>query len=216
MHTLNTVHRFLQAVQQQPEILPNLIDSVSDGQLKSKQWLVDEVRNLNLDLGTVFLCAGWYGTLAHMMFEANLKVTKVRSFDIDGSCYKIAERINKPLVTDNWKFKASTLDIHALEYDNFSYKTYRNDGTELSLTDTADTIINTSCEHITNFDEWYNKVPAGKLLILQTNNMTEIDGHVNCSISLRGFSLLTPMTTVLYEGENLLDKYTRYMRIGYR
>lgn len=216
MQTLNTVHRFLQAVQQYPDTLPNLIDSVSDGQLKSKEWLVSEVRNLNLDLGTIFLCAGWYGTLAHMLFESKIKLTKIRSFDVDESCYKIAERINKPLVTDNWKFKASTLNVHDLNYDNFSYKTYRNDGSELLLTDTADTIVNTSCEHITNFDAWYNKIPAGKLLILQTNNLTEIEDHINCSLSLSGFGLITPMSSVLYEGQNKLDKYIRFMRIGYK
>ena len=39
------------------------IDCLSRGQLKSKKWLIDNLKELNLDLGTVFLCAGWYATL---------------------------------------------------------------------------------------------------------------------------------------------------------
>ena len=76
------------------------------------------------------------------------------------------------------------------------------------------TIINTSCEHIENFDKWYNLIPKNKIVILQTNNYVEIEDHVNCSNSLEEFRIQTPMTTLLYEGELVLDKYTRYMRIG--
>ena len=38
------------------------------------------------------------------------------------------------------------------------------------MSDVPNTIINTSCEHIVNFDEWYRKIPAGKLVILQSND----------------------------------------------
>ena len=34
-------------------------DCFSRGQLKSKLWVVKELIKLNLDFGTVFLCAGW-------------------------------------------------------------------------------------------------------------------------------------------------------------
>ena len=49
------------------------------------------------------------------------------------------------------------------------------------LTDhSPDTVINTSCEHIENFNEWYDKIPKGKIVILQTNNYFDFE-HVNCS-----------------------------------
>ena len=60
-------------------------DCFSRGQIESKLWLVKELTKLNLDLGTVFLCAGWYATLATMLFESKVKVDKIRSFDIDPS-----------------------------------------------------------------------------------------------------------------------------------
>jgi hypothetical protein len=94
------------------------------------------------------------------------------------------------------------------------YNVNRSDGTICELTDSPDTIINTSCEHLENFTEWYNKIPTGKLLILQTNNYFDLDEHVNCSKSVEDFGKITPMQKVYFEGELGLEKYSRYMRIG--
>ena len=143
-------------------------DCFSRGQLKSKLWIIKELSELKVDLGTVFLCAGWYATLATMLFESGIKVDKIRSFDIDESCVDIAETFNKPWVKDNWKFKSSTKDIMDINYEFERYEVIRADGTTCPLDDTPDTIINTSCEHIENFAEWYDKIPAGKLVILQS------------------------------------------------
>ena len=71
-------------------------DCFSRGQIESKLWLVNELNKLDVELGTVFLCAGWYATLATMLFESNINVDKVRSFDIDPSCVDIEEVFIKP------------------------------------------------------------------------------------------------------------------------
>ena len=84
------------------------------------------------------------------------------------------------------------------------------------MKDNPDTIINTSCEHIKDFSSWYNKIPTGKLVILQGNNYFEIPEHVNCSSNLNEFSNKLPMTITLYEGELELPKYKRFMKIGFR
>jgi hypothetical protein len=191
-------------------------DCISRGQIKSKQWLVAELKNLNLDLGVVFLCAGWYATLATMMFENNLKIEKFRSFDIDDTCREVAEAFNKDWVLDGWKFKSCTKDIKEINYENAVYTVLRANGTTVDLGDIPNTIINTSCEHIKNFSEWYDLIPAGKLVILQSNDFYEVEEHVNCTTSMHDFAGMAPMTTLLYEGELNLDKYTRYMRIGYK
>lgn len=191
-------------------------DCFSRGQLQSKLWLINKLDQLNLDLGTVFLCAGWYGTLATMMFEKELNIEKIRSFDIDPSCVDIAERFNKPWVMEGWKFKATTKDILSIDYVKDVYTVAKSDGTTEHLSDEPTTIINTSCEHIENFSTWYNKIPKGKLVILQTNDYFEIADHVNCSTDLAAFEAQTPMTECLYSGVLELDKYNRYMRIGYR
>jgi hypothetical protein len=191
-------------------------DCFSRGQLKSKLWIINELSKLDLDLGIVFLCAGWYATLATLMFEANFKIKKIRSFDIDPACVDIAERFNKVWETENWKFKAITADILNLNYSETSYTITKPDNSIVNLVDIPDTIVNTSCEHIKLFDSWYSSIPAGKLLILQNNNYFEIEDHINCTPDLNTFSSMTPMSVCLYEGELDLGNYKRFMKIGYR
>lgn len=191
-------------------------DCFSRGQLQSKLWLINELTKLDLDLGVVFLCAGWYATLAAMLFESKIKVDKIRSFDIDPSCIDIAKVFNKPWVMTDWQFQASVEDIQNINYSSHHYTVSRSDGSILTLTDTPDTIINTSCEHLQDFVGWYSKIPNGKLIIIQANNFHEVEEHVNTYNTIEEFSTSAPMTTVLYEGELELLKYKRFMKIGYK
>lgn len=191
-------------------------DCFSRGQLSSKLWLINELKKLNMDLGTIYLCAGWYATLSTMIFENKLKVDKIRSFDINPSCVEIAEIFNKPWFVDNWRFKAITQDIYDINYTEHTWQSWSalNNRMSYLITDVPTTIINTSTEHLLYFSDWYNKIPDGKLLVLQNNNYIEIEDHVNCSKSIEDFSKKAPMKTVLYEGELVLPKYTRFMKIG--
>ena len=191
-------------------------DCLSRGQLQSKLWLVDELKNIGVDLGVVFLCAGWYGTLATLMFESGIHFEKIRSFDIDESTESIADIFNKPWIINGWKFKPVIQDIHDINFTNHSYIVSKGKNDFEVLYDTPDTIINTSCEHINNFEEWYAKIPNGKLVILQCNDYVEIEEHVNCHKTLQGFETQTPLEVELFSGEIQLDKYKRYMRIGYK
>ena len=223
-------------------------DAVSQGQIKSKQWVLSKIKGI--DLGIVFICAGWYGTLATMMFEdENIYVDKIRSFDIDDSCWKIAEDLNEPWKADNWVFKATTLDIVSFftngyysdkdttvinkitNIDNtwsleekekpdtnktYHYYTINVKGEPKLCQEVPDTIINTSCEHIEKVTEWFNAIPRDKLVVLQSNNYFEIDDHVNCVKDITEFKQQAPLSNIIYEGELELEKYTRFMLIGYK
>ena len=193
-------------------------DCFSRGQLQSKLWLVEELKKLNVDLGTVFLCAGWYGTLAVMLFESGIKVEKIRSFDIDTTTVDIAETFNKPWFTDQWRYKALINNIHDIDYKEHTWQYWSNANSRMSypITDTPNTVINTSCEHIENYAEWYNKIPKGKLIIIQANDYHEVEEHVNTYNTIEEFSVSAPMSSTLYEGELELPKYKRFMKIGYR
>ena len=193
-------------------------DCFSRGQLHSKLWLVRELGKIQKPLGTVFLCAGWYATLSTMLFESKLDIDKVRSFDIDESTVDIAQKFNSKWYEDNWKFKALVADIMTIDYNLYHWQHWSNKNNRMSKTivDKPDTIINTSCEHIADFDKWFDKLPDDKMLVLQSNNFYEVDEHVNCSSSLQEFSDSAPMYQTYYEGELKLPKYTRYMKIGYK
>jgi hypothetical protein len=193
-------------------------DCFSRGQLQSKQWLVTELGKLDVELGTVFLCAGWYATLATMLFESDIKVDKVRSFDIDPTCVDIAETFNKPWFMEQWRFKSITQDIMDIDYNEHMWQFWSNANNRMSrpIADNPDTIINTSCEHIENFAEWYAKIPDGKLVILQSNNFFDVLEHVNCVKDITEFSNMSPMSNTLYAGNLDLPKYKRFMLIGYK
>jgi hypothetical protein len=192
-------------------------DSLSQGQLRSKMWLINAIKTLDINLGTVFLCAGWYGILATLMFEHGIALDKVRSFDMDPAVVAVADKFNSPW-QDNWQFKAITDDIHNINFNSHRWTAWSNANGRCSkpITDTPDTIINTSCEHIIDFDKWYDKIPTGKIVILQSNDYADIVEHVNTSHDLDAFRLQTPLAKVLYDGEMKLEKYTRFMRIGIR
>jgi hypothetical protein len=193
-------------------------DCFSRGQLQSKLWLIQQLKKLDVELGTVFLCAGWYATLATMLFESGMPINKIRSFDIDDSCRAIAETFNKPWFTNQWQFKALTADIHDINYQEHKWTFWSNKNNRQSypIVDKPDTIINTSCEHIIDFDSWFRKIPEGKLVILQSNDFVEVEEHVNCVKDSLHFAEMAPLSKVLFTGELPLEKYTRYMRIGFR
>jgi len=192
-------------------------DAFSKGQLSSKMWLIE---NLPDDLGMVFICAGWYGTLAHLMFlNARDKFDKIRSFDIDPDCASIAESYNQHSVSSGWQFKASTLDILDITYPT-KHKTLKSDGNYISLIEIPDTIINTSCEHIANMD-WFNSIPSDTLVVLQSNDFLGATGHVNCHETLEQFEKQTPLKEVHFSGSLQCTgpihnpTYNRFMRIGW-
>ena len=193
-------------------------DALSWGQLKSKRWLVDELTKCNVELRTVFILGGLYGTLASMLFNSDMVIHYIRSFDLDENCQPIADKVNNTQVQNNWRFKAITEDMFNINYDAHTWSTWsaKNNRNSFPITDRPDTIINTSCEHINDFDNWYDMIPKGKLLILQNNNYFDLPEHVNCVDSLNTFAKQTPMYEVLFEGTLELTKYKRYMKIGYR
>ena len=196
-----------------------LTDSLSRGQLRSKLWVSDTVNDLDIDLGDmVYVCAGWYGVLPAILFERN-KVEAIRSFDVDASCSLPAETLNRNFVQDDWKFKASTMDVNNLIYTGeFMYETLKYNGDKETITDGEPTcVINTSCEHIADFDKWWSGIPTGMLVIMQNNDFDDDEAHEHADdtvTSLEEFTKRLNVSETLYEGTLALEKYNRYMVIG--
>ena len=182
----------------------NIQDAFSQGQLDSKQWLISTILDLKLPLGCTWTLCGWIGVLGYLMFlrQSQLELTLVRSFDIDPYCAGIADTLNKTAVTDGWKFKATTLDINDLKYgDGITYLTTRADGQQRKMPTDADTIINTSCDHMGGDQTWWDNIPSGKLVVLQNNNWFENDQHNNSVHDINEFKSLYPFTELLFAGE---------------
>jgi hypothetical protein len=208
-----------------------LTDSFSRGQLRSKIWISDAINDLDIDLGDmIYVCAGWYGVLSAILFERN-KVENILSFDSDASTDNPADTLNKEQTIEGLRFKAVVKDIHSLTYEGESFEVnhyrytdqnaYEISQQTLPAKMKASCVINTSCEHIEDFDKWWAGIPKGMLVIMQNNDFDEDhDDHddtvVNTVSSIEEWSKRLNVSETLYEGTLALDKYNRYMIIGYK
>jgi hypothetical protein len=201
-------------------------DALSNGQVRSKKWIADVVKELDIDLGdNIYICAGWYGVLAAILFEQLDIKGNIYSFDINPDAENIADTLNKKYVSDGTRFKAITKDIHELEYqDDYhlaNFYTYHDTHAfsmdmEEIVVDEVSCVINTSCEHIDGFDEWWSNVPEGILVILQNNNFDDGTDEtvVNNVASEQRWVDKVNLSELMYRGTLKLDKYNRFMVIG--
>jgi len=211
------LHRYINLIRHPNYQLVNGLDAFSQGQLLSKAWLCDAISTQNLKLGNIWLLAGWIGTLSYMLLERREQfgIDRIRSFDIDPLCADLADIYNKKDVIDDWRFKALTMDVNDIFYDNFVWQGKKSDGTlSFPRSETANTVINTSCDHMGGNAAWWDKIPAGKLVMLQNNDWYENDQHNNSVNNLAEFERMYPMNELLYKGQLELPLYTRFMLIG--
>ena len=187
------LHHWMQAIRQSPEPMRTM-DAFWSGQLKSKEWLIKNLRPHVKKFVSIDIHGGWVGVLASMLFQSDVPVLNIRSVDVDPTCEPIAVNMNK-IEEMVGKFCAVTADMCELRSD-------------------ADVIINTSCEHITQdqYDLWLSGIPQNSLLVLQSNDY-EIPEHVRTAKSLEEFKRQSNIT-VLWAGELELPLYTRWMIIG--
>jgi hypothetical protein len=193
-----------------------ILDAFSQGQLDSKLWLIDQIKELKLFLGRVWVVCGWIGTMSYLLTQhrAQLAIKSLRSFDVDPCCADLAETLNQNAVEKDWFFKATTLDAMDIVYDSFEYVTCKHGGMLKHMKETADTIINTSCEHMIDFDAWFEKIPSGKLVILQCSSDDTYDGHANNMVNLYELSSRAICKRVYFKGTLDCGNYLRHMLIG--
>lgn len=188
------LHHWMQAIRQSPDPMRTM-DAFWSGQLKSKEWLIENLRKLITTPVTVEIHGGWVGVLASMLFQSGIPVSSIISIDLDPGCEPIATMMNKEEEIQG-RFRAAIADM----------TTYRS---------SADVIINTSCEHITQdqYQQWLANLPADSLIVLQSNNYY-IPEHINPVLSLNDFMQQCGLTEIMSMGELETEKYTRYMIIG--
>lgn len=222
--------------------VPDMNDFFSRGQVKSKIWLMDEMSKIiaNDEMGTVVMYGGWYNFLAHMLNE-RFKVDTIYSLDLDDKVIGPSSHMYKDII--NYRFRPITANVSDCEWrsDGLWYvdekkrqtdydKHYKSklDQIQQGLYDPSkagvwktlgwkkigevDIVINTSCEHMDN--RWFENLPAGTLVCLQTNDYFDNPQHVNCVEDLTRAAMRYPMKRLLYQGILDTDLYNRYMLIG--
>jgi hypothetical protein len=182
---------------------PGIAVALNKNQMASKRWLADALFDaVGARLGTVLILGGWFGVLgAVLLHDRRFAIERVVSVDIDPRCAPIAEAMNATHVQGG-RFVAQTHDMLALDYAAHAGGRH------------ADLVINTSCEHLAEFDRWYARIPERQCLVMQSNDYFACREHVNCVADLATFRARAPLAETLFAGERRMRRYTRFMLIG--
>lgn len=197
--SLELFKNVLKTIKEYPELTPDIIDSFSDNQFKSKSKLFDFFDDLNIynSNTSVIIFGSWYGSI--LLPILSTKVKEITCIDLNNDVLRIAK---------NNLFK----NIKNIEYipdDIFSISRNRYSRCDL--------YINTSCEHMPPMREWpyWKNVKSGTYLAFQSNNMFNIPGHINCINSLEEFKYQLPENTKILKEDSLTDdRGTRFTIIG--
>ena len=187
------LHYWMQAIRQSNDPMRTL-DAFWSGQMKSKEWLIDNLKPFVTKPSRIDIHGGWVGVLASMLFQSSIPIKYICSVDIDPVCEHVATMMNK-IEEQDGRFKAITHDMCSVPVN-------------------GDVIINTSCEHITQdqYDLWLSGMPHGCLIVVQSNNYN-IPEHIRTASSLEEFKEQSNLT-VMWAGELELPLYKRFMIIG--
>lgn len=191
------LHHWMQAIRQSNNPMRTL-DAFWAGQIKSKEWLVENLCYYTPAKPTIEIHGGWVGVLASMLFQTNkLNAQSIISVDVDPLCQHVAEEMNR-IEFNQGIFRAETDDM-------------------CNRYPVTSIIINTSCEHITQeqYDIWLSHMFDDQLIVLQSNNY-DIPEHVRIAQNIEEFIKQSKLSKICFKGELDLPKYKRYMIIGYK
>ena len=212
-------------LEHEPDRKDDLFDSFSRNQYNAKNGLInhlDELNLLNKDT-EVIIWGCWYGSILIPLLHD--KVKKIICIDADEHAITIGD--NRLFPTYD-KVTWITADI---------FKDYRD------IYDTADIFINTSCEHMRPMnlwgpigprsiwkghpfvsdwlehkcykEPWWGRVKSTAHFAFTSNDMFDIEGHINCVNSIEEFKLQLPAGAKVLKEDNLVDERgTRFMLIG--
>ena len=184
----------------------------SKGQLASKSWLLEKLHKINWrhqpNSDIVVILGSWIGTMVEPLHKT-FEIGRIYGIDTDAIAIEKSEKLNQKFVQDKWKYKGVIHDVDLLECDNMQFET----SGEL-INCKPNWIINTSCEHMSTL--WYDTVDNDQLIIMQTNNSEEFDGHINPCYTLDEMQEKYPLSKTLFVGALETPAYTRYMQIGYK
>ena len=173
----------------------DLLDSFSPNQFKSKERLIKHIRDLNIisDKSEIAVLGGWYGSILIPAFK---EVKRISLIDLDDNVIRIAK---------------NRLFNHYKNVDFITSDVFHID--RKGRIQNANLIINTSCEHMRSMKEL--KLDTKSYFAYQSNNMTNIEGHINCVNNIEEFKNELPNNAkVLIEDEIKDDRGTRFLLIG--
>ena len=178
---------------------PDLLDSFSPNQFKSKENLINHIKKLNIlnSESEIVIFGCWYGSILIPAFYNEVK--RITAIDIDDNVIGI---------TKNRIFKNyDKIDFIVNDAFVWANKSSRIKNTNL--------IINTSCEHMQPMKNLPILNNINSYFAFQSNNMFDIETHINCVNSIEEFKKQLPSKAkILIEDQIEEDRGIRFTLIG--
>jgi hypothetical protein len=175
------------AIRKFPHRAADIAKSFDEKQIKCKQWLYEELLKCNLpEKKKIYIAGAWFGTTVIPLIRNIYPNSQIIAHDLDEEVIKISKSLYFP-EDDSIRFIEKDCEL----------ETYH------------DMLINTSCEHMQPL-----MCRKKTYVILQSNNYTEIEEHINCVNSPDELARQYNVSRLYYMGELKFQNYTRYMVIG--
>ena len=193
----------------------DLLDSYSPNQFKSKLNLINHVKSLNIlsEDSEIVIFGCWYGSILVPAFYNDVKL--ITAIDMD-----------RKVILRSKEFYKDYPKVDFIEGDVFDKKIWHRfkDDDDWDLFKRCNLVINTSCEHMKPMKEWGAR-PKYKNpwwerfknthFAFQSNNMYDIEGHINCVPSIEEFKNQLPSNAeVLIEDEIPDERGNRFTLVG--
>ena len=196
---LTFLENVFSSIKKNPDMEEDILDSFSRNQFLAKGQLVNYVKDLNIldDESEVVIFGCWYGSVLIPKLSSSVK--RITGIDLDEKVIKIAK---------NNFFK---------DYENVEFSTGNVFDKNLSRFKETKLLVNTSCEHMPPMKEWpfWTKFNPDSYFAFTSNNMSAIQGHVNCVSSLEDFKAQLPNGfEVMAEDEIVDERGSRYLLVG--
>ena len=175
----------------------DMYDSVGPNQLLSKQWLVDEAKQVISQDDIIMIAGAWYGVQSYLLREAGFD-NKIFNVDLDVQ----AKRIGKQISPDCTYVAEDAISVYMERRNWFTV------------------LINTSTEHMEpdEFELLMRSKPEETLLICQSNDNWAEDEHINCHDGPNELAAACKLKHIYYQGSKEFNgkwgSYNRHMVIG--
>jgi SAM-dependent methyltransferase len=196
---LDLFQNIILEIKENEEYAYDIIDSLSANQFKSKIKLLELIGKLPLDHKDleIIIFGCWYGSI--LIPGLYRQAQRITGIDLDEKVLKIAKN----------RFFKNKQKLEFIAGDVFDK--------DLSRYHSCDLFINTSCEHMKPMKEWpfwsYAKTPS--YFAFQSNNMFDIEGHVNCVHNISDFKSQLPINfTTFHEYEVEDSRGIRFTIVG--
>jgi SAM-dependent methyltransferase len=178
---------------------PDLLDSFSPNQFKSKENLINHIKKLNIlnSESEIVIFGCWYGSILIPAFYNEVK--RIAAIDINDKYIRIAK---------NRLFKNYN-KIDFINEDVFSWSMTNERIFRTNL------IINTSCEHMQPMKNLSVLNNINSYFAFQSNNMFDIPTHINCVKNIEEFKKQLPnKAKILIEDQIEEDRGIKFTLIG--